>query len=202
MNPFQSSNQQDAGPDPEKVTRLLFRVQDGRLFERTGEKRQLRPGEYHWCDGTSKSPIEYIVTFWKPIEARGITGGTPCSNCGQPRRYHSNRYHDSIAHDGLQSLQCPHVCPIWELAEDQTQDETLLHPKGIEWAADPIDRLIQKVELTRESVEDSDILTRAAVLGSLYQAKALGRVVENARLYLVVLLIWSAVIVAFEVLYK
>ena len=138
MNPFRTVN---AKPDrnPEQVTRILYRVQDGRLFERTGEKREVRAGEFHWCDGVWSAPMRF-----QGMEAEG--------------------------------LLTPHVCPIWKLAENQ--DEPIPQPESPELPKDPIDRLIQRVELTREALEEESVplLSRIAVLASLYQAKALERI--------------------------
>jgi hypothetical protein len=172
MNPFQSANQKDERPKSEQVTRVIRRVQDGRLFERTGEKRQLQDREYHWCDGAASAPIEYEPTFWKGRPDRW------CESCGHSDRAHIKAYERSAETQAIR-LQCPHVCAVWKLAEDQSQDETALHPKPPAQPDNPVDRLIQRVEQTPESIDEASILTRAAILGSLYQAKALERISET-----------------------
>ena len=150
MNPFQSANTKP-DRDPEHVTRLFYRVQDGRLFERTGEKRPVQPGDFHWCNGGDAAPER-------------VTEDNIDSICSR--------------REGSAVVLVPHVCAIWKLAENQ--NAPILQPELPELPKGPIDRLIQRVELTREAMEADAVplLTRAAVLASLHQVKALERIAK------------------------
>lgn len=40
----------------ETVTRLRRKAGDGRVYLRTGERRQVQPGDYHWCNAIAEAP--------------------------------------------------------------------------------------------------------------------------------------------------
>lgn len=161
-------NPRDFRPS-ESVTPLKRRAQDGIVYERTGEKRQPEPGELHWCDATRPAPYPFRwpkrtrfsrADFWAQPE--GVDKSAwPCKHCGLPKEKHEGR-------------NCPrfHKCPIWIVSADQEWQPPVIQSG----AQNEIDRLIQEVEIVRETGSDYG---RLIALGSLHQAKELERIANT-----------------------
>lgn len=152
-----------------QVTRLTRQVNDGRWFIRTGEKRQLQRGDWHWCDGAWDAPQPYEPKYWiGPIGPMSL-----CNNCGKDAKGHLLRH--------LLLLQCPHICPVWQLANSEPEAQSRPEaPETPEVPEDPIDLLIHRVNLTMEAVQEESVplLSRVTALAILRQAKALERIAD------------------------
>lgn len=155
----------------ETVTPVKFRAGDGVVYERTGEKREPQPGELHWCEATRPAPYAFRWpkrTRWSPNGFWAQPEGTtkeqwPCKHCGRPKAMHEGKY----------APLCPrfHKCAIWKVSEDQGWQP----PASVAPASqDPIDQLIQRVQLTGGDLEGANI----PVLAVLYQAKHLEQIAK------------------------
>lgn len=148
----------------DSVTPTKWRGPDGKVYERTGEKRQPTRDEFVWLNTEAVHPYQFVPPVCKGRQDR------PCEHCGFPDRAHN-------LDGGI--LFCPvPVTPIWKLSDDQSWQ-----PPAAPELSQPetIDSLVRQVSAmyTAEQLGPVDPLTKMQVLGVLYQAKQLERIANS-----------------------